>query len=54
MSESDAPFYYESKQFNEETGEWEYYDFVQVGGKDENGFFVVIKEGPAQGERVYV
>lgn len=31
-----------------------YYATYQVGGRDEEGEYVIVLDGPAQGERVYL
>lgn len=48
-----TPFDYNVREFNEETGEWEYYVTIHKYGKDEDGFFEIVQDGPAQGERAY-
>lgn len=44
---------YDYSEENEDTGEIKYYATYQVGGKDEDGEYYVVLEGPAEGERVY-
>lgn len=37
-----------------EDGTWSYMTLVEVGGRDENGEYLLVLDGPAQGEKVYV
>lgn len=36
-------------------GSLEFYNMIKVGGRDENGDYeLVLDDGPAQGEKVYI
>ena len=47
-----TPFDYDYHEFTA-NGEWAYFKTIQIGGKDEHGFFEIVQDGPAEGERGY-
>lgn len=55
MSEYDHNhFDYDFVTYNREKGEYEYFRTFQVGGKDEDGIYELVLDGPAQGEKAYL